>query len=403
MSDVDQKMSDARIYLATHAPYFLDAILKLIPYETDKVPTFAVTPGMVMLYNPQYVRELTDKQIATRYWHEVHHVLRDSPDRLTGIDPMTANRCQDLAINSSGKDGPWDFGPDGLLPGNSGLPEGLTAEQYYDLLPKQGPSAGGGGGSGCGKGQCGGIAGNPVDPDFEEHIDQTIGRSSAEKQILKIQIAKNLQDHAMKTRGRLPGGWEEWAKALLTPSKVPWEAKFASVWRDCYENVCSGMADYSMRRPSRRTYTLNTGIIYPGLINYQPEIALVVDTSGSMSIKTQLAPALREARRVILASGCDRLWFMEIDAELGCQPRRASARDLLKLVLHGRGGTSFIPAFEIALKLRPKPNLLIYFTDGVGPAPETAPTNMSVIWCIIGTDAEVAVPAPWGKVVRVES
>ena len=106
MSDSDIKLQDARIYLATHAPYFMAAVLNLIPYETKRIETFAVTPGLVMLYNPDYVVNLTEKQVATRIWHEIHHVLRESFVREICADPKVRNmlsrsRHQQLWIGRS--------------------------------------------------------------------------------------------------------------------------------------------------------------------------------------------------------------------------------------------------------------------------------------------------------------
>jgi Putative metallopeptidase domain len=118
----EEKLEDARIYLGEHAPYFMDAVLNLIPYPTTEIDTYAVTKNMVMLYNPNYAMSLNGVQNATRMWHEIQHVLRDSWDRLVDVDPAINNICSDLAINSSGLDGQWDFSPDGLLPEKYGIP-----------------------------------------------------------------------------------------------------------------------------------------------------------------------------------------------------------------------------------------------------------------------------------------
>jgi predicted metal-dependent peptidase len=156
-----------------------------------------------------------------------------------------------------------------------------------------------------------------------------------------------------------------------------------------------------MSRISKRTYMFPGGAIRPSLIKYEVEVALVLDTSGSMNIDTEIRPALREARDVIIQSNCEKLWFIQIDAALGCQPKRVGAADLLKLEICGRGGTDFRPVFSHAPTLRPRPRLLIYFTDGIGPAPEAAPKDMEVIWCLMGKERKV--PAKWGTIIHVES
>jgi predicted metal-dependent peptidase len=395
----EEKLEDARIYLGIHAPYFLGAVLNLIPVPTDKVSTYSVTKNMVMFYNPAYVMSLDEKQNATRLWHEIQHVLRESWNRLVDIDPDTNNLCSDLAINSSGLNGPWDFG-DGLLPSKYGFPEGLTMEEYHELLPQasQAPNDVRSKGA-CGSGKCGSIAGSPSPAELEE-LAGAMGRSPADITLVRKDAAQKILNHCKKA-GNLPGEWKEWAEALLAPAKIHWASKLASTYRDTYSRLESGMDDYSMARISRRTYMFPGGAIRPSLIKHQVEVELVLDTSGSMDIDGEIRPAMREGRNVILQSGCDKLWFTQIDAALGCQPKRVSAADLLKVEICGRGGTDFRPAFPHAATLRPRPRLLIYFTDGIGPAPQVAPRDMEVIWCLMGKQRKV--PATWGHVVHVES
>lgn len=396
----EEKLEEARIYLALHAPYFMDAVLRLIPYPTEETDTYAVSQDMVMVYNPKYVLSLDKKQNATRLWHEIQHVLRESWHRLVDVDPDVNNECSDLAINSSGLNGPWDFGPDGLLPSQYGLPDGLTMEEYHDVLPKVSPNLRQPKGQGkCGSGKCGGAAGNSKNPVLEARLKE-IGRSQADINLIKRQTAQNILNHAKKA-GTVPGGWKEWAEAMLTPSKILWSSKLQSIYRDSYSRLEAGMDDYTMSRISKRTWMFPGGAIRPSLVKYSVEVELVLDTSGSMDIDTEIRPSLREARSVVLQSGNDKLWFVEIDANLGCQPRRVNAQDLLKLEIHGRGGTDFRPAFAHAPTLKPRPRLLIYFTDGIGPAPKQAPKDMEVIWCLMGKQRQV--PAKWGHVVIVEN
>jgi predicted metal-dependent peptidase len=396
----EEKLMEARLYVAEHAPYFMDAVLRLIPYPTEEIPTYAVSPNMVMVYNPKYVLSLSDRQNATRLWHEIQHVLRDSFERLVDIDPDINNLCSDLAINSSGLDGPWDFGPDGILPSQLGFPDGLTMEEYHELLPKAPQAVLNTRVSGkCGSGKCGGAAGNSPNPELELKI-QEIGRSTADIRSIKEQTARNIINHS-KSAGILPGGWKEWAEALLTPAKIQWGSKLHNIYRDSFEKLESGMDDYTFSPISKRTFMFPNGAIRPSMFSLAVEVGLVLDTSGSMDIDGEIRPALREARSVILQSGNEKLWLVQIDANLGCQPKRVSAQDLLKAEIHGRGGTDFRPAFSFVPTLKPRPRLLIYFTDGIGPAPAQAPKDMEVIWCLMGKQRQV--PTTWGRVVEVES
>lgn len=413
-------MEEGRIYFRAKCPYFFHGMRSLIPYETTRVPTCAITIGGVMLYNPNYFARLTGLQVATRMWHELHHWLRKSHARLLGVNPRTSNICCDLGINGSGEEeGGWDFGPDGILPSDYGLPNGLTAEEYLARLPEN-PSLPQKGGqkqkkqqSGDGDeddqgdgqsdepwgGKCGSGAGNPADEAFEAEIDRKLGRSEADKQIIEAQVARDILEHE-KTAGKIPGSWSEWAEARLVTPKVPWTQTFQNVVRQCSGAIRgSGGGDYSIRHPSSRSYIGPAGPLKPGLVDQELEIMQVIDTSGSMDLMRQIVPALQESQAAILAAGVDDCWFVEIDAAEQSVPRRVRAQDLAKIEIKGRGGTSFIPAFDIAQKLKPKPDILIYHTDGFGPAPRNPPQGIVTIWCLIG---QSTVPAEWGFVVKVE-
>jgi predicted metal-dependent peptidase len=71
-------------------------------------------------------------------------------------------------------------------------------------------------------------------------------------------------------------------------------------------------------------------------------------------------------------------------------------RQRLKSV-QGRGGTDFRPALAPDFLRMLRPELVIYFTDGVGTAPE-APPRFPLIWCLTPGSTP---PAPYGRVVRM--
>ena len=79
---------------------------------------------------------------------------------------------------------------------------------------------------------------------------------------------------------------------------------------------------------------------------------------------------------------------------------RADLRsDSRRLVRHrrGRGGTSFCPPFEAAFLRQHRPELIIYFTDGFGSAPDNAP-RIPVVWCLTPNGQT---PATWGRVIQM--
>lgn len=61
----------------------------------------------------------------------------------------------------------------------------------------------------------------------------------------------------------------------------------------------------------------------------------------------------------------------------------------------GRGGTDLRPPLEPAVLATIRPDVVVYFTDGEGPAHADAP-RVPVLWCLtLGAEP----PAPWGRTV----
>jgi predicted metal-dependent peptidase len=140
-------------------------------------------------------------------------------------------------------------------------------------------------------------------------------------------------------------------------------------------------------------------MIRPGLIENVPIVGFVLDTSGSMG-KEQLLASVLEAGKILEALGIDEVWFAEADAAIAMQFRIINAGALRKLRIHGGGGTDFSPALDLAGKLNPRPDILIYFTDGDGYAPAAPPRGMEVVWCIVPSYYNRR-PAKWGHAVLI--
>ncbi|MBM3381094.1 MAG: hypothetical protein FJY29_01470 [Betaproteobacteria bacterium] len=69
---------------------------------------------------------------------------------------------------------------------------------------------------------------------------------------------------------------------------------------------------------------------------------------------------------------------------------------LKNIKVTGGGGTDFREVFKSLHKERIMPDLLVYFTDGYGPFPETPP-RFPVLWVLTRHSGEV--PAGYGRVV----
>jgi len=428
----------ARLYVKLHAPYLAQTLFGLIPTpmpgmrETVGGP-LAVTERLVMYYDPTWVEEVEVEVLATGLAHEIlhaqlHHVQRGKKyaDRkrwniasdlfINGVMRDIKRRRRGSAGQSSSSTNLWKFPEWAHMPEDYDFKPGLTADEYYRLLeefdkagkkPKcsskeQGKSTKGDPGTEAHvlKGCCGGIAGNPLSGTLEGKLNGDKGRSEAEVHIIAKATAKAIKAHMESSEGRgtLPGQFAELIDISDKVFDIPWRQKLANITRYSIGKAKVGGLDYSRRRPSKRSYV--RGITLPGLVGYDPEILFVIDSSGSMGTE-QLADALRVCKDVLQQSGITTAKWMEADVEHKRDPLVVRTQDLDHIEIRGRGGTDFRPACKVAEESVPKPHIVIYVTDGDGPAPAHPPMGIHFIWVIVPSPYR-RLPARWGDHVILE-
>jgi hypothetical protein len=142
-------------------------------------------------------------------------------------------------------------------------------------------------------------------------------------------------------------------------------------------------------RPPRRFPDLAGVVPGRGRQAARPRVLAVLDTSASITpaLLTQIDGELRRLARThrVLVAECD-------DAVRRVYPYRP-LEDVL-----GRGGTDLRPPLRRDFLREHRPDVVVYFTDGWGPAPDSPP-RVPVIWCIVGGGEA---PAPWGRLVSLE-
>lgn len=427
-------LARARLIIAQQAPYLMTAVYGLIPIEDEHagIGTFSVTQDMRMYYNPKFVLEVGraskrgdregDERIAAIIVHEVFHVMREHhsrfPKKMHPEDAYLAGIAMDLAINPDLRKAGWKLPNFCAYPEKYNLKEGHTAEEYFRMLKQnpppmpptitivfgdgegggEGQEGGGDGGGnntpGVGSGACGSCA-TGKDP---KDKDGGAGRTPVDVQGIIKKVASDIRNYtAQHGRGRIPGSLIEWANDQLKPSSVHWTQEIAHLVRRVSGKIRSGGMDFSLRRPSKRSYA--RGMLRPGLIQRVPEVAIILDTSGSMG-REQLISGKSEACAVLKATGIDDAWYMEADTQAAFM-KRVRVSEIPSLPIHGRGGTDFTGPLKVAMALKPKPDLIFYFTDGDGYAPPEAPKGVEVIWGIVNSYYNKA-PVPWGHTVFIK-
>ena len=313
-------------------------------------------------------------------------------------DPVAWNRATDAEIND-------DLHQHGMvpecaseLPGALGAEEGGLAEQYYEL------AQGGTRRWDCGSG-CDGVS-RPWDSGSKGEGRDTAGVGERDAEWLRLAVASELQHAESTDPGTVPAGWMRWAEKVL-PSKTDWRRVLAAEIQAGVTRVL-GMVDYSYRRPSRRT-GVSPSVVLPSLERAVPDVAIVCDTSGSMT-SDLLGRALAEVESLLQRVGLrdTNVRVLACDTEVH-SVRRVSRASQIELL--GGGGTDMAEGIAQAVALKPRPSIVVVLTDGLTPWPDDAPRGVRVIvglLCANGDEPSrfrpfgAHYPPSWARIVRIE-
>lgn len=166
-------------------------------------------------------------------------------------------------------------------------------------------------------------------------------------------------------------------------------------WRKYLANVAGRLADtdeFRFDAPNLR-HPLAREVVQAGLRSEKPDgIFIAIDTSGSVD-RSMLTQFLSECAGILRY--LEEVSVMTVDCKAApIQTFRPSSLKNIKVT--GGGGTDFREVFKSLHKERIVPDLLVYFTDGYGPFPETPP-RFPVLWVLTRHSGEV--PAGYGRVV----
>jgi predicted metal-dependent peptidase len=385
------RLAAARLRAVGLQPFLAVALYALTPVADYERETFAVDERWRLYVNPRRLREWTVPEVAGVLLHEVGHVVRDHAGRsrtATGYqhpDELAAlrwNVAADAEINDDLVDAGVTLPEKPVTPGSLGMPPHMVAEYYYAKLVESDaePAEELDCGSGC-HGRRDAAESAPL---IAAGLLVPAGLSDVEAMLLRRRIAESIARRASQQPGTVGGGWLRWAQATLHP-QLDWRKLLRAKIRSSAAAV-AGSVDYSYARPPRRRVPR---VVLPAMRAPLPRVAVVVDTSGSVSDQA-LAMAWTEVHACLRAMGVrrDLAAVYAADADV----HRLTGAIGKQIQLTGGGGTDMASAIEFALRARPRPDLVVVITDGITPWPATRP----------GRDVIVALlPQPpgwrWGR------
>ncbi|CAL9340702.1 hypothetical protein SUDANB120_00262 [Streptomyces sp. enrichment culture] len=373
-SDLDlDKLYAARLQAARARPYLATALYALHAVASRQVPTMAVDRHWRCYVSPGFVDRTPVEELAAVWVHEVSHLLRDHHGRsdrvarqqgLTGrAERLRMNIAADCEINDDAF-GDGLVTPEGaVLPETLQLPEGQLMEDYLRQF-RLGPHSGHLSWLDCGSGADG------LDREWDLGPDGANGLSAQERDAVRFRVAQGIKGRP----GDAPRQWQRWAEEAFHPPQ-PWRDLLGAAIRSAVSGAGAG-EDYSHGRPSRRSSALR-GTVLPSLRRRPPQVAVVIDTSGSVS-DAELGSALLEVAAICRAVGGRR----DLVTVLSCDAAARVVGPLCRaegIPLVGGGGTDLRRGFRQALRSRPRPDVVVVLTDGQTPWPSDPPPCRTVV------------------------
>ncbi|MFB9553416.1 vWA domain-containing protein [Streptomyces roseoviridis] len=368
-----EKLFAARLHAVRVRPYLATALFALHVVESRRVPTMAVDRHWRCYVSPGFVARTPVEELAGVWVHEVSHLLRnhhgrgDRVVRERGLtragERLRINIAADCEIND-------DVYGDGLvqpggvvLPKTLGLPAGDLMEDYLrqfrlgSWLPDAAAWLD------CGSGADG------LERDWDLGPDGAHGLSEQEQDAVRFRVAQGITG----APGSTPRGWRRWAEEAFHPPQ-PWRQLLGAALRSAASGAGAAQ-DHSFGRPSRRQVAL-PGTVLPSLRRRPPRVSVIIDTSGSVS-DAELGSALLEVAAISRAVGGGR----DLVRVLPCDASAGVVHSLCRvegIPLLGGGGTDLRTGFATALRVPPRPDVIVVLTDGQTPWPVRPPCRTVV-------------------------
>jgi predicted metal-dependent peptidase len=366
------RLAKAKTSLVLEHP-FIGTIALNMPFLLDRrIPT-AATNGKRVLFNPDFIGELTDEELKFLVAHECFHPMLEHNYRRGERTARRWNKAADYVINKLLTDEKIGKMPkQGLLSDDIFTAGGGTSEGIYNIIEDD---EGGGGEGGFG-GQ-----GDPLD-DCEDG-EGTQAEKAQQQAEWKVKVAQAAQ--AAKMMGKLSAGIERLVGEVLQP-KVD--------WRDVMQRflVRSKNDSRTFARPNRRF--ISQGLYLPSVSGeVLGDVVFAVDCSGSID-DTTLSQFAAEVGKVKddLNPTCIHVIYFDSDVS---HYESYKPDEALNIRAHGGGGTDFAPVFDYMREQGIDPVAVVFLTDlccnSYGDQPECP-----VLW--VSTEEKYDEP-PFGEVV----
>jgi len=365
------RLSKAKTSLILGHP-FVGSIAMNMPFElTFDVPT-AATNGKKVMFNPDFIKGLTDEELVFLTAHECMHPMLEHNYRRFDRSHRRWNAAADYVINKLLVDEGIGKMPEvGLLSDDIYNDGGGTSDGIYNVLPEEDEDGGGGDG--------------PYGPAMDDCQDGegTPQEQAADQAKWKVKVAQAAQ--AAKMCGKLSANMERLVDEVLNP-KVDWRDVLQRFVEKCKTD------QRSWARPNRRF--IQQGIYVPSRDGEaMGDLVVAVDCSGSIG-QEELNQFAAEVKTIHEDLKPKSITVMYFDTEIS-HVDTFTRDDEVEIKAHGGGGTAFSPIFEKIEELALEPVAAVVLTD-LYCSDFGDEVHYPVLWVSNGAEE-----APFGEVVMM--
>lgn len=365
-------ITKSRVFLGKNAA-FLAPLMCSLTFVWDETVDTAETDGVTLWWNPDWFISLPPETRETVLFHEIWHPARLHNLRKGSRDAKIWNYACDIRINNdlkregfSFKDVEWAW----LEPEMDEGPEGrLSEEQIYDLLIKSGKQP---------PPQPGQSKGDMVEPS-----DEVLRES------LNSVVRAMHQARASGAAGVIPGDIKALVDKFLE-SVVPWEVVLMKFFTDLLDTY------YSWARPNRRY----PHIYMPSLMDDEgrlEHLMYFIDVSGSVSQK-DIVRCNSEVKYIKDVLNPKKLTLVLFDTVIQDEFVFLEDDPFEKIVVTGRGGTSFVPVREYIQEH--KPTAAVIMSDLDCPPMKALDYDVPIIWIGVNAGSRTV---PFGELIHIRS
>ena len=374
------KLAAARLWATNRYPYLASAVFAADPQPGPGLDRLMIDRWWRIHADPAAVAEATVEQLGGELLHLVSHVLRDHASRAENQhfnEAAELHHWVDAADAEIADDFPADLGrvSPQVRPETLACNTGRFAEEYYRKgVVRDGEE------NDCGSGAHGDPA--PWEPPPPSNTGDR-GVSEDQQQLIRRNVAAEIA----RSDAEVSDSLRRWAAEQIAPT-VDWRAELAASIRRAV-SITAGAVDYTYRRPSRRSGAAG-GVVLPSLMRPTVEVAVICDTSGSVSDEL-LGSAMAEVDGLLRAVGTRNVSVLAVDDAVRTVTKACRGRDV---VLLGGGGTDMGAGIHAAMDVRPPPAVLVVLTDGYTPWPAEPPKARVVAGLLVDRSDELMSPPP---------